>query len=491
MTKTTLAAALLLAARAHADPQPSLELSVTGSIDAGVVATSIATELARSVTPLAPTERCDAPCLAIAVAGTSAAITFTSASGAARQRTIELGADRARWPEMITLLAGNLVRDEASELLPDPPSPGDAAAAATPAVPPIPAAPAWSVASAPPPSLTPHLEDRVSPIGFGLIPGASTDLFDVQRSHWISIGLVAGVSRDVRGFAVSGAVDVARRVSGLQLSGAVAVTGDVSGAQLAGAATVAEHSTGAQISGAVAVAGRAHVQIAGAVVAAADADVQIAGAITAARRATTQISGGVNVTRQLDGVQIGPINVARRNDGVQFGVINVGGGPDGDSFGLINIVPGGRSELEATIDSDKIGTAMFRHGGKHWHNVYGIGGQSITEPIGKPNDDIWMLGLGMGPSLRVANLPVDLEAMAWQVNHGGHLDKHLSLLNQLRLSVGVPLGPITLVAGGAINAYVSTDHASPLIAARTSSPDPMSTEVTVKVWPSLFVGARI
>jgi hypothetical protein len=271
----------------------------------------------------------------------------------------------------------------------------------------------------------------------------------------------------------------------------VAVTGDLTGVQLAGAATVAELSTGAQIAGAVAYAQRSHVQIAGAVAVARDSEFQIAGAVSSSQNANTQIAGGVNVTGHLAGFQLAPINVARRNDGVQLGVINIGGGPDGDSFGLINIVPGGRTELEATMDTDKIGTVMLRHGGRHWHNVYGFGGQSITEPTGAPSDDVWMFGLGVGPSLHVGGLPVDVEAMTWQVNHGHRYDEHLTLLNQLRLTVGVPLGPVTLVAGGAINAYVSNDHTSPFITARTTTPDPMSTDVTVKLWPSLFVGARI
>jgi len=502
MTKTTIAAALLLAAHAYGDPAPTIELAVTGSIDAGVVATSIASELSRPVTPLAANESCHAPCLAVAIAGNAATVTFTTAAGGTRQRTIELGADRAQWTEMLTLLAGNLVRDESSDLLADP-APVEAPAAPDVPTPPLPVVAPIVLA---PPSVAKTLPpERVSPVGFGLVPGASTDLLDLGRSHWISIGLVAGVSGNVHGLALSGAVDVARGVSGVQISGAVAVAGDLTGVQLAGAATVAEVSTGAQIAGAIAYAQRSHVQVAGAVSAAElahtqvagalavarDADFQAAGAASIAERANTQIAGAVNVTGHLSGFQLATINVARRNDGVQVGVINVGGGPDGDAFGLINIVPGGRTELEATMDSDKIGTVMLRHGGKHWHNVYGIGGQSISEPTGAASDDVWMFGLGVGPSLRVGGLPVDIEAVSWQVNHGHRYDEHLSLLNQLRLTVGVPLGPVTLVAGGAINAYVSNDHTSPFITARTTTPDPMSTDVTVKLWPSLFVGARI
>ena len=316
------------------------------------------------------------------------------------------------------------------------------------------------------------------------------------------------------------AVDIAHRMSGAQISGAVAVAGDLTGVQIAGAVTVADRSEGAQLSGAVSLAHRANVQVAGAITAADRANTQISGAVALSRhaelqiggavaasyqastqiagavavseRSDMQIAGAVNVTGHLSGFQLAPINVARRNDGVQLGVINIGGGPDGDSFGLINIVPGGRTDLEASVDSDHIGTVMLRHGGRHWHNVYGFGGQHVDAADGAPNNDVWMYGLGIGPSVHVGSLPVDVDVIAWEVNHGSHHEAHVSLLNQLRITVGIPVGPVTLVAGAALDAYVSSDHTSPFITARTTAPtDPMDTTVTVKVWPSLFVGARI
>ena len=172
MKRTTFLAATLFAASAHAQPAttaPAIELAVTGSIDAGVVATSIATELATPVTPLAANQACHAPCLAVAVQGTAATVTFTTATGGTRQRTIELGGDRAQWPELLTLLAGNLVRDEAADLLAEAPAPPGEPADATVAPP----AAAMRVAMAP---------ERVSPVSFGLFPGVSTNLFDLQRS---------------------------------------------------------------------------------------------------------------------------------------------------------------------------------------------------------------------------------------------------------------------------------------------------------------------
>ncbi len=243
----------------------------------------------------------------------------------------------------------------------------------------------------------------------------------------------------------------------------MAVAGELSGVQIAGAVTVSDRARGSQVAGGIAIARNAHVQIAGA----------------------------LTIAGRVDGVQLAPFNIARRNDGVQIGVINIGGGPDAEAFGLINIVPGGRTDLEAAVDSDGIGTVMFRHGGKHWHNVYAVGGQNHDDTAGGANNDVWMYGLGFGPSFQIANLPADLEVIGWHVSHGSSFDGDLSILGQLRLSVAIPVGPVRLVAGGAVNTYVSDDHRSPLFTSRTVLDNPMDTNVVTRVWPSVFVGARL
>jgi hypothetical protein len=86
---------------------------------------------------------------------------------------------------------------------------------------------------------------------------------------------------------------------------------------------------------------------------------------------------------------------------------------------------------------------------------------------------------------------IDLEAIAWEVNHGPRHEGDLSLLGQLRLSVAHHWGPFALVAGGIFNAYISNDQQSPLILERRTAGAPMSTGVTVTTWPSAFVGVRI
>ena len=205
--------------------------------------------------------------------------------------------------------------------------------------------------------------------------------------------------------------------------------------------------------------------------------------------ANLQVAGVVNVAHRVRGLQLAPINVASNVDGVQIGVINVGGSADGFSFGLINIVPGGRYDLETAIDSNQTGTLLFRHGGRRWHNVYGVGGHPVKET--GPSDDVWMYGLGFGPSLSFGHTVIDLEAIGWQVNHGPRHERDVSILGQLRLSVAHHWGPFAIVAGGILNAYVTSDQQSPLILERRTAGAPMDSGVTVTTWPSAFVGVRL
>ncbi len=86
---------------------------------------------------------------------------------------------------------------------------------------------------------------------------------------------------------------------------------------------------------------------------------------------------------------------------------------------------------------------------------------------------------------------IDLEATGWQVNHGSRHESDVSVLGQLRLSVAHKWSPFAIVAGGILNAYVTSDQLSPLIMERRTTGAPMATGVTMTTWPSAFVGLRI
>jgi hypothetical protein len=569
--------ALTLAATARADAGRTLHLTVHGSIDGAVLGAALGRELGLEVAVVDGV--CEVPCLAVAIDGNATAtITFAPRSGQPRARAVHLGNDVAQWPLVITLLAGNVVRDEAQDVLaglpardlprpapPEvgpapPPSPSeltagaalaageapdaaDPAAGGEPAERPDAAAPAGaraaaqpaSVAAAPAPEPDAAREHRF--LGLGLVPGLSTDLTRIGSvRHFLSIDLLVGVSGGSSGLAFAGVADIqrgmvaglqtagvvaiARRVAGIQVAGVAAVAGALDGVQVAGATAVADRVDGVQVAGVVAlsrsaadyqlagvaaaargnaelqlggvaaVARDATLQLGGVAAVAHDANLQVAGVASVARgTANFQVAGLVNVAQRVLGIQLAPINVARAVDGIQIGVINVGGSSDGFSFGLINIVPGGRYDLETAIDSNRIGTVLFRHGGRRWHNVYGIGGHPVNET--GPNDDVWMYGLGFGPSLELGRTVVDLELMGWQVNHGPRHTSDVSVLGQLRLSVARRIGPVALVAGGIVNTYVTNDQESPLFLERSTAPARMDDHVTVTTWPSVFVGIRI
>jgi len=585
MRHASIAIALAVATTAHADGERTLHLAIHGSVDPGVLGPALAQELGVDVALADGT--CDVPCLDITVDGKHAAtVLYAPRSGTPRARTIKLGNNTSQWPLVITLLAGNVVRDEVQDVLaglpagklPRPAIPGDVPddipgvpddvpaapgpdvsagelpageppgdeapsgdgpgddgpAAAGPAMPPPP--PLVVVVAAPP---EPESAREHSFLALGLVPGLSTDLTRIGSvRHFLSLHVLVGVSGGssglslggiasierglVAGLQIGGIAALGRRVAGIQVAGVAAVAGDVDGVQLAGTAAVADLVEGVQIGGIAAVArrgagtqaggiaayanGDAGVQLAGiasvargtaglqaagiSADAGGDANVQLAGVSSVARgTANIQVAGVVNYARRVLGLQIAPINVAHQVDGVQIGVVNVGGSADGFSFGLINIVPGGRYDVEAAVDSDRIGTLLFRHGGRRWHNVYGVAGHSVDES--GPSDDVWMYGLGFGPSLPFGDTVIDLEAIGWQVNHGPRHESDISILGQLRLSVAHHWGPFALVAGGILNTYFTSDQQSPLILERRTAGAAMDTGVTVTTWPSAFVGVRI
>jgi len=298
----------------------------------------------------------------------------------------------------------------------------------------------------------------------------------------------------VRGGQIAGAVAVAPLVDGAQVAGAIAVARTVRGAQIAGAVGVAGDVDGAQIAGAMHLARDVRgAQIAGALNIARDVDgVQLGGATNVAARASTQIAGAVNVAGEA-GIQVaGAVNVARRPR-LQIGVVNVSDQPDVVAIGVVTIVRHGRTDLEATGDTGGAGAILLRHGGRRWHNVYGVGGLRAEDAAAADStlgvgDDVWMYGLGMGPTWRRDALTIDVDAIAWQVNHGTWHDDDLSLLAQLRTTAAWQFGQLAAVGGLAVSTYIRSDAARPDVVARASVADTDATGV--RIWPSAFAGVR-
>lgn len=517
-----------------ASPAPSpdpVHLRVVGTTKQGwpsatALAEALASDLGQAVVLVAADGLCPVLCVEVAfdqaaTEGPSVMVRIMGRRSELRERRMVLPADQAQWLEASTLLAGNLVRDEAAALIAalSPPTtatdavPGsapdallehapvtqpDAVPVAAPVTVPVPAS-----VTAPPPH---------SAVAFGLVPPVSSDGSQTgKRSHDFSLDLLVGVSGGSSGFSLSGLADIergdargvqigglvarARDVRGLQVGGLVSAATSLRGVQLAGVlntstmgadrgvqiAGVANHGirpalqlagginvapskAGWQIAGGSNYAHRADVQIAGASNTLMGPDAvarfQLAGGLNGAERVTGVQIAAFNVADRVDGLQLGAVNVAvKSNNALQIGAINIAGKSDGVSIGAINIIPGGRTDLDVYADTDGTGTLLLRHGSRRWHNVYGIAGNRGSAATALDDQDrLWMYGLGMGSGGALWRGHLDLEAMYWQVHHGTQGFDDLQLLTQLRATYAHPITDKLAVIGGLVlNAYVTDD----------------------------------
>lgn len=224
----------------------------------------------------------------------------------ARERVLERsvkaeGDDEAVRHEAV-LLAGNLARDEAKELL-------DALAARQPR-------PPAERPFAPPPASAEREPEETLPITAAFFYPLATNWGRPNVTSYVDLSLWYGRVGRIAGAQVgTTVVQASRAVSGAQVAGFGAIAGGpVDGAQVAGVFTLATGSThGAQVAGGMNLATR---DLVGAQV----APINIASSIEGAQL------GVFNLGRHVRGAQVGVINVADRVDGAQVGVISLSRG---------------------------------------------------------------------------------------------------------------------------------------------------------------------
>jgi len=181
-------------------------------------------------------------------------------------------------------LAGNLVRDEADELLPHAPAPTPPAAPAAPPPPPSPPVaaavpPASAVVKAPPP---PAGRPRV-PIALSFFYPLATNRDAPDARTTLALNVVYGRVGVLDGIGLGTVNVVGERVNGMQVALAVNRAGAVDGLQPA----------------------------------------------------------PVNVAADVRGVQFGPVNVAKKVHGVQLGLVNVADDVSGVPIGLVSVSEAG------------------------------------------------------------------------------------------------------------------------------------------------------
>ena len=312
--------------------------------------------------------------------------------------TAELEQERV---ETLSLIAANLVRNEAAALLPDLRPAAASVDAATPAPAPKPPEPRVDDPCALGPSIA---------FGFDFVPGVGTSSSPAGRAatRRFSLGFLGTLQGGVRGAALSiGANVVRKHVCGVQLAvGANLAFGSLSGAQLAQFNLVRGTLVGTQLGTLNLTLGAVNGLQAGLGNGAGDhvGGAQL-GIVNYGASSLSGMQGGIaNVAAgHVHGAQLGVLNVSTDGfrgaqvgvaslsvgdgHGAQVGVANVNTGSvaaqvgvfnyadsSDASVGVVSIVRRGRTsvDLSGAIESGVL-MAGITHGGKYVHNVYGVG----------------------------------------------------------------------------------------------------------------------
>ncbi|MGC4090243.1 MAG: hypothetical protein QM756_20660 [Polyangiaceae bacterium] len=340
--------------------------------------------------------------------------------------------------------------------------------------------------------------------------GASSAESGRAAQRNFSFNLVGGYAGSLRGFELGSVFNLERGcVEGAQVAGVFnAAGGNVRGLQVGGVANLNEGSVrGLQVAGMVNVTGplRAALQVGGtANIVAGDAlGAQFSGAsnvVTGSVRGL-QLSGVANIAAysvngaqiggafnyggdEVNGLQLAPINFSSgRVRGAQIGVVNIAEKSDA-SVGVININTKGRTQVEGwTAVETGFLAAALKHGGDHWHGLYGLGTR-VSDPE-------LSLVLGLGGDMPIGeHFYFGADAVGYWAPRFKKSNQ-LATLVQTRAYFGVRiLKPLSVFAGGSYNVFLADKGAkdwSPDYAERANS----AGEPRVRLWPGAIVGVRL
>ncbi|EYF00729.1 LA_2272 family surface repeat-containing protein [Chondromyces apiculatus] len=412
-----------------------------------------------------------------------AALTFHAEDGRLVERAVDLPANPAQAVEVIALLAGNLVRNEAAELseafgqrlpaapplaapAPRRPSPEQGRGASppttnpsapgltTPSGPSAPRSTAPSAPSAPstPPAPSapsapspcgrpPSARASVTPFGLDLAPFVGTSTFTgVHVRRNLALNLTVGLSEGPLGFELGGLNIATQGACGVQAAvGANLVTAPVSGWQLSVLGNTGTALTGVQTS-------------AGANVSTGDAEGLQLGGVNVTTGALSGVQLGLaNITTgTLSGVQFGAVNIAAQGiTGLQLGVVNIA--PRSTlSLGVLTIIPEGRTHVDLWATDEGFLMAGLKHGGDAFHNLYGAGIRPGSDGV-----RAWV-AYGLGGHLdATSRLFVDVDLLSYSLIAPSD---PFSLVLQLRAVLGVRLlRGVALFGGLTFNQHLSAD----------------------------------
>lgn len=299
-----------------------------------------------------------------------AKVSFALDGGGKPGRVVSLPAEAARAAETIALLAANLMRDDAGELLAALQKRRQAVQI-PPSAAPLPAVPAPSApVPAPPPAALPlpatpvSADERPVAIAVDLLPGLT---------------LPPGAGQDgVRALSFGPLITFSSHLRGIEAAGVVALkTGRLRGIQLSGVLNIAMHlEAGIQASTVNLAGGPARGIQAGVVN-------LLGGSLRGIQAGTVNLVGSIEgiqagvanmVFGDARGVQAGVFNYAQGRAGWQVGLLNLGRDAD-VGLGLLSLYWDGRTHLQVSTSAAGQILVAVKHGSRRIHNLLAVGAQ--------------------------------------------------------------------------------------------------------------------
>ncbi|HTN86002.1 MAG TPA: hypothetical protein VL242_20020 [Sorangium sp.] len=530
-------------ALAAAPSAAGIDLVVDGAswtLDPEAVRAAVGRELGGPVT-LSPSATAGRPTLVLrGEPDGRVTLTYSSTDGRHIGRTIDVPEDPDRAAEAISLLAGNLVRDEAAELAaalgkrppedpaasPAPPAagepkpPGQAAGSAQSAR----SASAARSAKAAPREAPPCALPGATAVRFGadVVPFVGSSSFtgtNVVRRY--SLNLVGGYTAGVTGVELGAGVNISSSfMCGAQLSGGANLAlGPARGAQLTAGLNLATSLRGAQVGpinvvtgpvdgvqgGVLNVAGPVDGVQGGAVNVAAGSvagaqlglvnvavgestDVQVSLLNAAVSKSTdAQISLANVAAGESTGTQIGLVNVATgKVRGAQIGLVNYAD-ESPLSLGLFNIVRNGRLDVDVWALESGIVMAGLKHGSEHFHNIYGVGVRLLGD---RP---LVTYALGLGGRITFGERAfLDLDALGYSLHDPSSSFEPGAVLAQARALLGLRLAPEFAIFGGpSYNVAFGDTPEDARLSPYGSIPLRLGASDAQRAWPGVVLGVEV
>ncbi|MCC6647488.1 MAG: hypothetical protein IT374_18190 [Polyangiaceae bacterium] len=455
------ALALFLVAGVANAGAPVVTVTGAAEADATAVRAAVLRELAADTEGGAVDVRLDA-----------SAIEVTARRGDGRVLTRAVGrpADPSRVAETAALLAGNLLRDQTSDLEAELRR-RRARETVAPASPPV--SPAPSPQPSPPVAEACGAAGRTLP-AFELAPGVTLPRAagEPDTARAFTLALVGGHRGPTRGASIAAIGTYGSGgVCGVHLSGIFDwAYGAVRGVQVAGVAASARDVVGAQLGPLVR--------------AAEDGRGVPAGVVEIARDVRGVQAGVVEIARDVRGVQVGVVNVARRARGAQLGVVNIADDSDAP-IGLVNVIRNGRLHVDGWL-LDLPGVAVgLVHGGRYTHSIYGIGARRGTDGAAYA-----VATIGAGAHVPVgARGYVDVDVLDYFLPDGGL--RHVANVFQLRVVAGVAVSPgLSIFAGPTWSLSQSPPETAEELGVLGSRRLDWGGGAEWRTWPGLTAGVR-